>query len=85
MGQRLGRLLVGHAFSLYSVFVLVFLLDRTRFGSKVLWVDWCPYSSLGSLVWLREVLIPTWESCLRQVVASSGFISLLLGISAKVA
>ena len=45
--------------------VLAFLIDRTNFGSKVLWMGWCPYLSTGGPAWLQEV-------------ASSGSISLLL-------
>jgi hypothetical protein len=48
-----------------SVFIYI------SFTSKVLWVDWWPYSSTGG---------PAWQ----QEVATSGSISLLLGLSAKV-
>ena len=68
---KLGCLLVGHSFSLCSIFVPVLLLDRTNFGSEVLWVGWCPYCSTGGPAWLKEVI-------------SSGSVFLLLDILAKV-
>ena len=37
MGLELGQLLVGNSFSLLHL-VPAFLLDRTNFGLKVLWV-----------------------------------------------
>lgn len=43
MVLKLDQLLVDHSLSLYSIFVPVFLEYRTDFGSKVLWVVWCPY------------------------------------------
>jgi hypothetical protein len=40
MGLNLGQLLVRHFFSLYSLFIPAFLLDRIDFGLKVLyWVE----------------------------------------------
>ena len=48
MGLKLDQLLVGHSFSLCSIFVPAFLVDRTNFGLKVLWVGCCPYLSTGS-------------------------------------
>jgi hypothetical protein len=46
-GLELVQLLVDYSFSLCSIFAPIFLLDRTYFGSKVLWVGWCPYLSTG--------------------------------------
>ena len=51
--------------------VPAFLVDRIKFGLKVLWVGWCPYSSPGVPAWLQEV-------------ASSGSISPMLWVTAKV-
>ena len=71
MGLKMYQLLVGHSFSLISIFVCVFLLDRTNFGSKVLLVGWCTHISTGDPVWLLEL-------------DSSGSMSQLLGYLAKV-
>ena len=71
MSVKLGLLLVGHSLSLCSIFVSAFLVDRTNFGLKVLWLCWCLYSS-------------TWGSAWLQWVASSESVSLLRWISAKV-
>lgn len=30
-------------------------VGRTNHGSKVLWLGWCPKSSIGILVWLQEM------------------------------
>ena len=35
------------------IFVPAYLVDRTYFGSNVLWVDCCPYPFTGSLSWLQ--------------------------------
>ena len=51
--------------------VPAFLVDRIRFGSKVLWVVWCPYHSNRDPAQLQEI-------------TSSGFISLVLWLTAKV-
>ena len=69
MSFELGWLLVGHFFSLCSVPTSI--LDKANFGSKVLWVGWYPYASTEG---------PPW----KQKVASSGSMSPLLGILAKV-
>lgn len=53
------------------IFVPAFLLNGTNVESKVLWVSWCPYPSTGCPAWLQEV-------------ASSGSMSPLLSIPAKV-
>jgi len=58
-------------FSLCSISVPAFLLDRANLGSKGLWVDWYPYPSTRSLTWLQEM-------------DSSGSMSPLLGFLAKV-
>jgi hypothetical protein len=56
MGYILSWLLfIGDSFSLCSSFVLLFLVDRTKFGSKYLWVGCCHYPSAGSPTWLQEV------------------------------
>jgi hypothetical protein len=71
MGLKLGWLLVDHSLSLCSIFVSAFLLNRTNFRLKILWVTWCPYLFTGSPAWLQEV-------------ATSDAISPLLYILAKV-
>jgi hypothetical protein len=43
--------------SLCSIFALTFLVDRINFGSKVLWVCWCSYSSTGVSAWLQEWIL----------------------------
>ena len=66
------QLLVAHFLSLCSVFVTEFLLDRTYFGLKVLWVVYYnPIPPLGCLGWLQEV-------------SSSGSLKNLIGIWSKV-
>jgi hypothetical protein len=62
---------LGHSTSSCSIFVPEFLFDRTNFGLKVLWVGWYLHPSIGRSVWLLEV-------------ASSGYMSPMLGILAKV-
>jgi hypothetical protein len=47
--------LVGHSFCLYSIFVPVHLVSRINFGTKVLWIGYCPYPSTGSPVCLQVV------------------------------
>ena len=51
--------------------VPTFLVDRINFGLNVLWVGWCPYQYFGIPAWLQEV-------------ASSGSISQMLWVTAKV-
>ena len=73
MGLKLCQLLVGYSFSLCSIFVMAFILDRTNFGWNFLQVIWCPYPfHLGfclSLVggwWPLKVPCPSCQaSCLR--------------------
>lgn len=48
-----------------------FLVDRINLGSKILWVGWCSYSSTGIFTLLQEV-------------ASSGSISPMLRVTAKI-
>jgi hypothetical protein len=77
MGLKLGHLLVVHSFSLCSIFVPIFLLDRTNFGSKVLWVGWCPYPPLGVLPGYRRwpLQVPChhcWSSWLRSPTLNFG-------------
>ena len=67
---KLGQLLWGHFLSLCCIFVPAFLVNRTNFGSKVLWVGWHPYHSTLGTAWLQKVTI-------------SESISPFLGISAK--
>ena len=55
MGLKLGLSLDGLCFSLCSIFVPVFLLDRTNFVSKVWWVGWCSYLSSVGPAWLQNV------------------------------
>jgi hypothetical protein len=40
---------------LASLLVSEFLLDRTNFRSNVLWVNLCPFPSIGYLAWLQEM------------------------------
>ena len=70
MGFKLGRSLVGHSFSLCFIFVHAFLIVRTHFGSKIVWMSWCPYSTTEGPAWL-------------QGMVSSGPMSPLLGALAK--
>ena len=67
----MGQLLIGLTLSLWFIFVPALLADRKNLGLKVLWVSWYPFHPLGNPVWLQEV-------------ASSGSISPLLRILAKV-
>ena len=71
MGLKLSWLLVGHSLSLCSIFVPMLLVDKTKLGSKVLWMGWCLYRSTEGPDWLQEV-------------ASSGSEYTLLEISAKI-
>jgi hypothetical protein len=71
VGLKLGWLLFGHSLNLWSIPVFVFLVDRISYGLKFLWVGWCPYCSIG-------ISSSQWE------VASSGFISTVLWVTAKV-
>ena len=64
MGFKLDQLLVGLSFGLCSI--PAFLLDRTNFGWKVLWVGYHPYPSTGSSAWLQEVASSGSMSLLRQ-------------------
>jgi hypothetical protein len=71
MDTKLGRSLDGLSFSLCSIFASAFLLDRNNSGSKFLKKSEWPHLSTGVPVHLLEVV-------------SSGSISPLLGILAKV-
>jgi hypothetical protein len=71
MDPKLGWSRNGLSFNLCSIFVPAFLLDRKISGSKFLKVVGWPYPSTGGPVYLVEVV-------------SSGFISPLLNISAKI-
>jgi hypothetical protein len=51
----LDRLLVDHSLSLCSISDSAFLVDRTKIGSKVLWVGWCLHLSTGSSAWLQKM------------------------------
>jgi hypothetical protein len=53
MGLNLGHSLVGVFLHLCFIFVPAYLVDRTYFGSNILWVDCCPYPFTGSLSWLQ--------------------------------
>ena len=37
------------------LFVSALFVGRKNFGMKVLWVGWCPPTSIGSLTWLQEM------------------------------
>ena len=50
MDPKFGQSLTGHLFSLCSIFVDAFLLDRNNFGLKILRVDLRPYPSMGGPV-----------------------------------
>lgn len=67
---KLGQLFVSHSFSLCSIVVNEFHLDKTNSRSNVLWMGWCLHPSNGVAAWLQKV-------------APSGSISLLLCILAK--
>ena len=71
MGLKLSWLLVGHSLSLCSIFVPVLLVDKTKLGSKVLWMGWCLCPSTVGLDWLQKV-------------TSSDSVQPLLEISAKI-
>ena len=69
MGFKLGLLLVGHSFSLCSLFVPEFLVDLTNLDINV--SGWCLYPFTGGPAWLQEV-------------GSFGFMSQMLGILSNV-
>jgi hypothetical protein len=71
MGLKMSLPLVGHSFSLCSIFVPAFLLEQEKFWFKSFVGGWCCQPSNVDPLWLLEVL-------------SSGSISPLLGILAKV-
>ena len=71
MDPKLGQSLDGLFFSLCSNFVSAFPLDRKNSGSEILLMGRWPHASTRGHVYLLEVV-------------SSGSISPLLGISAKV-
>ena len=48
VGLQVGSV-IGWPF-LQCLSILFFFVDRTNFGSKVLWVGWCLYSSVGVLL-----------------------------------
>ena len=52
IGLNLGQLLLGHITSISAVFVCIFLVGKTHFGSKDLWVSYFAYHS--------------WESCMAR-------------------
>ena len=56
IGFKLNCLLIGHFFSLYSIFVSAFLLDSTKIALNILWVGWSPYLSIGFLSGYRKWL-----------------------------
>ena len=49
MGLKVDQSLVGHSFNFCSIFTPAHLVGRTRYKLKVLWLGWCPSSSIGSL------------------------------------
>ena len=55
MDLKLGQSLVGHSFNLLSIFIPEQLVGRINFGSKVLWMGWCPPLSTGSPTRIQEV------------------------------
>ena len=71
MDPKLGQSLDGLSFSLCFISVPEVPLDRNNSGSKILKVSEWPHPSSGGPVYLLKVV-------------SSGSISTLLGISAKV-
>ena len=70
----MGQSFVGYSLSLWSIFVPVLLVDRTHFGSKVLWVVWFLIPSLGVLPSYR---LPLWDPPLLRVSARVIFIDSL--------
>ena len=54
-GSQVGGVMVGHSLSLCS-FVPIHFVGRTHFGSKILWVGFCPYLKWKLLVSLETQL-----------------------------
>jgi hypothetical protein len=64
MGLKLGQSLVSYFPSLCSIVIHAYLVGKTNFESKVLWVNWCSPPFSESLAWLQKmatsVSIPLW-------------------------
>jgi hypothetical protein len=71
MGLKLGKFLVGYFFSVCSIFVPAFLLDRKKFGLKFLQIVLCSYLSTGVPAWLWEVTSSDSMSSLIEILVRS--------------
>ena len=67
MGLKLGQWLVGHSSVSAPASRPTFLADRINFGSKVLWVHWCPLGFLPSILHWSE-----WQRWKTQVTVLAG-------------
>ena len=71
MDPKFGQSLTGHLFSLCSIFVDAFLLDRNNFGLKILRVDLRPSPSMGGGGCLTTAVGLFWfYICLRRFSTS---------------
>ena len=72
MGLKLGESLVGYSFSLGSIFVHEYLVGKTHFGSKVLWVG-ILITPMGVLPdyrrWPRQAPYPSLLRVLARVTS----------------
>ena len=57
MSLKLGQSLVSLFLKFCFIFTHVPLVGRKNCGSKILWLDWCPNLSTGSLFCLLEMAI----------------------------
>ena len=56
MGLKLGQSLVDYFFNLCFIFTPTDPVGRRNYGSKILWLGWCPSPPIG-LFWPQEVAI----------------------------